>query len=324
MAKVTHAQAEKLLRIKQVVKPWLSVHRSNCLPPVFMAAIPRAGSNWVMEVVCGSPGFRGLNEPFNLRFSDVSASLPSIQSWEELVSDAAFDARHQYLEALVRGSLCFLNPSPFLYWRFITSRTFFKIIHLPVAQVIRHACVLNAPYFILLRHPIAVALSRKSFPLLEEVSGDIASFRLNDRQLSVVKATLIGANHLELGVLAWCLHYFGVDLSRAESRRIFFYERLVVEPKVEYQRLFEFLDLDVPSRVDQLIERPSKVATMSNLDTQRVLRDSNNLDTRKEHLTTRWMTEVTSEEKARVQAILDAFNITCYSVNDPQPIGLIN
>ena len=107
-----------------------SIHRPGKLPHVFLFTTPRSGSTWLMELIWSQPGFKAVNEPFDLRVSLVRKHL-GIDTWEELQNDTSLPLVQRYIEGYCANKIHTTEPAPWLnrYYKPITRRIVFKVIH---------------------------------------------------------------------------------------------------------------------------------------------------------------------------------------------------
>lgn len=309
-------------KIKNCIRPWLSVHRPNGSPPTLLTAIPRGGSTWIMEVLGALSGTRMIAEPFNVRVPEIDASL-EMHNWAELLKLSSQSSLVHYLQQIDSGAISFLDPNPFVQRRFITNRTLFKVIHLPAHISEAIANQMGARFLCLVRHPVPVSLSRKVFPILDDFlqSEYRAQFTVSQNELA---AKLIqSGSHLEKGVLAWCLQFepFLRDADAERLSRLISYEWCVAETEQILSSIEVRLEEHFPENIKARALAPSRVLSKSDAQTQSILKSQSGGDARVQHLIARWQKKVTDADLSSTQAILDAFGIDLYRADDPFPMN---
>jgi len=273
-----------------------------------------------MEILGALPKMRMIAEPFNVRVDLVSQALSGL-SWIDITDLDNLAVLERYLRRIEKGELRFLNPNPFVQKRFFTERSVFKVIHLPAHLSGRLASALDAHFCVLLRHPIPTSLSRKVFPLLDEFNGSVYSRSFTQDQLMEAEKIYAIGDHLEKGVLAWCLHFvpYLTESTKRQSREIIFYEDCVVSTDSVLTDLSSHLNETFPPTIIEKALRPSRVLTKSDLKTQEILKESTHSEQRIQHLVARWQKSVDLDQVKSCQRILDIFGVSVYSADDPMP-----
>lgn len=286
-----------------------------------LAAIPRGGSTWMMELLGALKGVRMIAEPCNLRVKKIAQAL-RLTDWDQLVEADGVERLSEYFNDLDCGRIKFLDPNPFTQMRFVTSQTLFKVIHLPVHVSAAVAAQLDARLVVLCRHPIPVSLSRETFPLLQTFSTGSYREMFASTAQEAVDDALRSNDHLLQGVAAWCLH-FGPYLEAVDKgilpNSLISYENTVAEPSSSIRQAEQLLQVSFPQSVYDRIDRPSRVLLKSDEETRQVLRGAMDGESRKNHLIARWTERVDSNQKVAVQAILDAFDIRLYRADSIFP-----
>jgi len=307
-------------RLKSWLRAYGSLHFPDGRPPVFLCGIPRGGSTWIMEVLSTRPGTRMIAEPFNLRVSGIAKYLGTTH-WSEIGTPTFSVRACVYLQRLEEGRIRFLNPNPLVQRRFVTRRTLYKVIHLPVAYALELAIGLGGLPLVLLRHPASVALSRKVFPWLESSEGSPFLAELSDEQMEILSRVRALGDHWEQGILAWCLHYqnylSGIQLNDCPAS-LLTYEEMLTDAAENLSRVEQVLGEAFPQKVYERLKRPSRVQSKSDAETRKILSEAEGTE-RTRHLLSRWMDQVDEETCARGQKILDVFNIRIYNFQSPLP-----
>lgn len=307
-------------KIKNQIRPWLSLHLPKGGAPTVLASIPRGGSTWIMEVLGALSGTRMIAEPFNVRVSEIRDAL-EIDNWADLLNASARPKLVAYLRNIDNGSISFLNPNPFVQWRFLTSRTLFKMIHLPAHISEAIANQMGARFLCLVRHPVPVSLSRKVFPILDDFLQSEYRFEFSESQNELAEHLIQGGSHLEKGVLAWCLQFepFLRDADEERLSRLIFYEQCVAETEGVLSSIEVRLAEHFPENIKARALAPSRVLSKSDAQTQTILKSQSDGDARVQHLIARWQGQITDADKSATQTILDAFEVDTYSAADPLP-----
>ena len=306
-------------RLKNLIRPYLSVHKPGKAPSIILTGIPRGGSTWFMEVLGALEGVRMIAEPCNVRVGKIEQAR-GLSRWSELTDTNRQAALLDYLVRLDRGELRFLNPNPFVQRRFITSRTLYKLIHLPAHIAEQLAEQIGAEFLCLIRHPVPVSLSRKVFPILDDFMDSEYSHRFSPDQLSVAGGVIRGGTHLQRGTLAWCLQY-GPYLSSKDALggRMISYEECVRDTRGVLSQLESLLREPFPEGITGKALAPSRVLSKSDEQTQKILMSKEESSERSWHLIARWKERISKDEANQVQAILDCFQVSAYNACDVMP-----
>jgi len=273
-----------------------------------------------MEVLGALDGIRMIAEPFNVRLPIISREL-NCESWAEVLNESSGSRRINYLHRIETNHLKFLNPNPFIQRRFFTTRSLYKIIHLPTHIAFDTATAIDGKFLCLLRHPIPVSLSRKVFPILEDFDNSSYRNAFTDDQLKLADYVIAHGSHLEKGVMAWCLHFqpFLRSVSSNEMCRVISYEDCVANTEKTLNRIERMIDERFPADIRRRALTPSRVLLKSDPETQAVLRKQNNGSDRIAHLVGRWQENVSDVDLKTAQSLLDSFGVSLYRVDDPFP-----
>jgi hypothetical protein len=307
-------------KIKNFIRPRLSVHRPNGSAPTVLTAIPRGGSTWIMEVLGALSGTRMIAEPFNVRVPEIDASL-EMHNWAELLKRSSQSKLVHYLQQINSGTISFLDPNPFVQRRFITNRTLFKVIHLPAHISEDIANQMGARFLCLVRHPVPVSLSRKVFPMLNDFLQSEYRAEFSAAQNQLAEQLILRGSHLEKGVLAWCLQFepFLRNADADRLSRLITYEQCVAETEQAVSMIEALLGEHFPEDIKARALAPSRVLSKSDVQTQSVLKSQSDGDARVQHLIARWQNQISESDRVEAQAILDAFDVDLYSAHNPLP-----
>jgi hypothetical protein len=290
-------------RIKHLLKSVSNFHRPSARPNVFIFSTPRSGSTWLMELIWSQPGFKHCNEPLNLR---------------DLSSHSASAALYSYFSAICQGRLHFKDPRPFRgYYRLITDRIVFKVIHGGEDQINWFRDTFNARIVFLIRHPIPVTLSREIFPRLDAFLNSDYRRHFTDEQLHYARRIVSSGTKLERGVLAWCLQNTVALRDAADDWALLSYEQLVLEPRPVIDYLASKLALPKPERMIKRLTTPSAVKPKSDRETQQLLEKENE---RRSWLVEKWRNKVDPTEERAAMEVLKRFHLEVYRFGDVLPV----
>ena len=290
------------------VKKSFNVHKPGKKGDVFVFAMPRGGSTWLMELISTQPQFKYINEPFNLR-SHYQSTYFGFTDWKKLYQDENLDKVLKYIKGISSGKLTFHNPLPFRdFYRPYTTRSVFKIIHSCEDKVDN---ILENPKnhaIVLLRHPIAVAISRKALPRLESfIDSDFAN-KFTSAQIDYAKAIVENGNHLEKAMVSWCFQNALLLKSRAENKSIVTYEQLVKEPDVVLDYLNGRLKFERMDKIVDQLNVPSRSSKKSKASTTKAISGKKDPD----YILSKWRKDINPETEASLMKILEMFGIDAY------------
>ena len=303
-------------RIKLAVRSVSNIHRPNGGPNVFLFAVPRSGSTWLKELIWSQPSFKYCDEPLNLRNPLVRRHL-DITEWRDLYDPSAGPLLERYFQGFCSGQLNFMNPNPLRrYYRPVTHRIVFKIIHGGEDRINWFRDMFNGRIVYLVRHPIAVSLSREVYPTLHAFLESDYRQHFSEEELEYARGILDTGTKLERGVLSWCLQT-AVPLRDATADwATVSYEQLVLDPQPVIAYLADKLALPRPERMVRRLGVPSAVKSKSDDETRQVLERETS---RRNWLVEKWRTQVGEEEEARLMKMLERFEIDVYKPGDVLP-----
>lgn len=226
-------------------------------PTAFLAGSGRSGTTWVEDLINYRHDHRIIFEPF------WNAKVPFCKAFNGRVYLRATNTSPQFLAPARRVlSGTFRNE-----WtdKFNTRRVYrYRLIKDIRANLFLHwlhAHFPDVPIILLLRHPVAVTLSRlkqgwrmKAKPFLDQpelVDDFLAPF-----------AGILAQDHNDFDnlILRWCIeNYVPLKQFRPGAVHLVFYEELLRHPEQEIERLFRFLGRPVEPQVFAQLKRPSAV-----------------------------------------------------------------
>lgn len=301
--------------MRNVLKRVSNIHRPTAESDIFLFATPRGGSTWFMEMIWSQPGFKYCSEPFNVRVPEVCRAL-GLDSFASLYG-SEFEAKCADYVRAIRSNRCgFLNPNPLRkHHRFITNRMVFKVIHAGMDRIGWFEKQFNAKILHVVRHPIAVSLSREVFPLLEEFQKCPLREQFTEEQCRLADRISEGGGHLEKGVVAWCLHN-AIPLRECRaSWAVLSYEQGVLEPEKVIQYLCDKLSLPDPERMLRQSSKASAVLKKSSAERQELLKDKSG----RERLISSWRQKVSQDTEAELFELVREFGVTVYAQGEDCP-----
>lgn len=301
----------------QFARPLLNVHHPGSLPNVFVFSLPRSGSTWLMELIWSQPGFKYCNEPTDLRNPYVRKHL-GITEWQHLYDEGANEPLRRYFDGFCRGRLGFLNPRPFSrYYRPYTNRIVFKVIHGCEDRLNWFRDTFNGRAVFLVRHPIAVSLSRQGYPTLPALMSGSYRRHFTSEQLQYAEEIYHSGTKLERGVLSWCMQTAVPLRAATDDWVITSYEQLILNPEPIIHQLGEKLDLPRSQRMLDQLATPSQSSRKSDGSTRQLLdADQSN---RARRLVEKWRDHVSDDDERQAMNILQRFEIDIYRSGDPLP-----
>jgi len=227
---------------------------------VVLLGDPRSGTTWLAELLCTVPGSALLFEP--LYFPRVKAARDANIDWHTFYrSDEPWPQGKAFFEQVLTGQIL-------THWT--TSFTPIpKALHPQrwVIKMIRANLLLgwllhNFPYIkpiLIIRHPCATILSKRQQgwppltypPRLRKVEQAFPHLRDIRKSLR---------HPIEFETFLWCISYF-VALSAEPQERylLVHFEQLVRNGDEELQRIFSFLQIDMPENSLTRLNRRSQM-----------------------------------------------------------------
>jgi hypothetical protein len=270
-----------------------------------------------MELIWSQPTFKYCNEPLNLNNPYV-VRYSRIDDWTFLYSQDSLPAIYEYFKGFCEGRLQFNNPNPFKrYYRPITRRIVFKEIHGGLDRMNWFADSFNGRLVHLIRHPIAVSISKKTVRHLDELLHSDYTRHFTSKQLNYARRIAESGSKLERDVLLWCLHN-ALPLKQATTDwSLVSYEQLVIDPDPVIEHLALRLDLPKPDRMRMRLLTPSGVRRKSTLETREFLRRKDAQARR--WLVEKWREDVDERQERHAMEILDRFDLDVYQCGEILP-----
>lgn len=220
-----------------------------------------------MELIWSQPSFKYVNEPLNLK-SGWMQKASGIRGFSELYTREAKEKVVDYFYGFSSGRRHFLDPNPLRkHYRPFTRRIVFKVIHggeLFINDISR-AC--NGRVIYLMRHPIAVALSRKQLPRMDELCSDLVLGHFTPEERNFALSVKAKGDPMELRILAWCLQNKLALQQRTTEWMVVTYEQLVMDPPTVVEKLAVHAQLPAKERIYKQLNTPSAVSVQSEEET---------------------------------------------------------
>jgi hypothetical protein len=299
-------------RMKMMVMRAFSVHRPDGRPDIFIFSTPRSGSTWLMELFMSQPGFKYCDEPFNIRTRAVR-ELSGIADWRDLFASDAESSIEPYIRSFINGRPCHARLKHALPlgkdYRPVTRRIVFKILHTGKDRMDWFQHRFNAKIVYMLRHPIPVALSRRTYPRLEVMRQTPFARHFSSEQLRLADEIIENGSRLQRGVLSWCLQN-KIPLSRLEKEWIVVtYEQLVVDPVPIVDRLMTGCQLNERNAMIARLPYPSETTWQSDDITKEKFNKKSVPNT---WFIEKWRDKVDDKEEKQAMDILLSFDIEAY------------
>jgi hypothetical protein len=170
----------------------------------------------------------------------------------------------------------------------------------------------------LVRHPIAVALSREQLPLLLGFQNCELREQFTADQLWQADRIIREGDHLECGVLAWCLHHAPALRDHVDETLLISYEHTLLQSEIVLQNILNFLDISSePKEIIKYLNRPSGVMRKSDVETRRMHAENCSASI----LASKWRSKVDQDEEARLLELLELFEVPIYQAGQDLPMA---
>lgn len=295
-------------------------HQAN---DIMIFSVARSGSTWLKEIIASQKNIKFIEEPLRMNrvtrhqlgvFPDWKLTLPCKER-DRFIGD--------YFKRLLSGDCAYGTPlffSDFFRWRY--NRVVLKLLRgQDLMNWFEQQFSVKIVY--LIRHPIAVALSRQEYDRLH-LFVENERFRkkyLNDVQFQHSKKILANGSELEKKVLDWVFQNLApLKFLDRKNWICVHYEDIVTDPDRQIQRLTSALALDDPKAAAARLFRSSQSTHKSDPATQKYLSVTQSKTSSRAYLVEKWLPKVGLEDRLAVQEILDLFNINIYCADQAMPI----
>ncbi|MFC6858580.1 sulfotransferase [Zunongwangia atlantica] len=302
-------------RLKQKLIRYRRFQQKNA---ILIFSEPRGGSTWLMEVLMENPKVIVNWEPFHKNFGVVPRSF----EWGWLATSNNINKSQliQFLQDVI--SFRFANNwlvKYALFKRIFTaSYVLTKFVRANrILQFVTKNLNLNHKPIYILRHPITTCISQlKTFNKMESYemfipwyeTMQLADYDIKNKNLTYFLESL--ETPIEQKVAYWCLNN-NDNICKIDSNDFYtvFYEDIVINPEIEFAKMFESIGLKVFDGFEKFNFRKASAS-----DYQKNFRENPEEQLRK------FQKYITTDVLNRVQAILDIFGITVYSAFHHLPI----
>ena len=302
-------------------------YRQGDRPNLCVLGIRRGGSTLLADMLAAQPGIWFANEPFAVFDTHINASAKLDRWLPRLKHSQFFDLTDEqtaqvdrYITLLQQGAIPIgtaRRPHPML----TADRCCIKVLNTPfLADVF--AAKHNMQSVFLTRHPAAQALSilRQKWGSSAEAYFDKPDFLaqfMTSEQIELGQRILANKNpegDWEKAILNWWIENL-YPLRHAKSfTHVITYEELTLKPELWIETLCESLKLDAPDAMLAVANKPSNSSNMSTGDTVKHIAGADRMG-----LVSSWQKKVDAEMVRKAQAILDAFGVTEYRMDEPLP-----
>lgn len=304
--------------MKYWLKNRLHIHDGSSRRPIVVFGSPRGGTTWIAELIAHLGNSWVVHEPFNVRSTFVQNEL-SVSSFSELYEPSNLLGIERYFKKILDGNYAQLKVWP--WEKGYSPKTDHIVVKLNqgLLNKMNWFCQrFSVSVIHLVRHPIAVALSREEFPLLQDFDRCKLRDEFSVEELACADKIIASGSKLEKGVLMWCLHH-GPAL-RAHPRNALFlsYELCVTQPTLAFSELLAYLGM--PHRLNRILElsrKPSSVIYKSDKYTKSAVTEK--YDTY--NIISKWRRIVTQAEEEDLLSIIGLFGLGAHVHGQDRPLS---
>lgn len=313
------ALKQRLVRGLFATIPDPMFYQSGGRPDILLFSSRRGGSTHLAGLISLEPGMRRVDQPFDL-FSPETAQgrikakhLPAMPMSQFIHLTKGQSRRVQrYMKRLLSGGFRALSPPELDYF----NRTVVKICNAsPLIDWFAENFDVQILY--LVRHPVPQSLSVLrnewgSTALAYMENREFADRLLSPVQKKLANQILMHGSDIEQAVLNWALeNLYPLNHAKGVSTLIT-YEELVLYPEKMLNFLAKELDLGNGKAMEAKVSVPSATSGLSDAATNQAIRSQD-----REYLLTKWQEDIDVGDRKAIQFILDAFEISEYSVDSP-------
>ncbi|MDX1909025.1 MAG: sulfotransferase [Bacteroidia bacterium] len=311
-----------LSQLKSAIKHHTTFHQQGPDKNIFIFSMPRSGTTWLMEIIATQPGFKIVNEPFNIR-KDVVREHLGLDAWNPILDPAGRDKIAAYMNMFLEGKdndPRFFRYAPFSeFWKLKTDRILFKVLFAGEGYFDWFKETFNGQILYLLRHPIPVSLSRDVCPRLESFMTSGYREHFTPDVMTFAEGIVQKGDKFEMAVLDWCFEN-AVPLRQVqEDWMVISYEQMVLEPETILKELIWRCNFASPELMFARLDKASNSTAKSNAESQQVLLDSKKMVENKRWLVEKWVKKVSEAQIDRTFEILDRFGIDFYVKGNVMP-----
>lgn len=271
---------------------------------LLVAGSARSGTTWLQEMLGAQARFRIIFEPFHeqlapARLRSIPAYIPPSLTAAPYISD---------VEKVLRGNVRDRWIDQHNH-HLISRRRLIKEIHSNLRLGWFRERFPYFPIVYLIRHPLAVAVSRGRLGWRPSPEKYFSDPQLVADHLQPFRSVLSGCTtDLDRRVMQWCIENY-VPLSYFQQRDdifVVFYERLVVDLDRELRRILESIGLRLRHGPRKLASRPSVTAYRTH-----GFQMASALDD--------WRQQLSATEVGRALAVVSAFGLDALYGIEPMP-----
>ncbi|MEM7369514.1 MAG: sulfotransferase [Bacteroidota bacterium] len=311
-----------LNQLKSAIKHTSTFHKAGTEKNIFLFSMPRSGTTWLMEIIATQPGFKIVNEPFNLR-KDVVRDNLGLQAWDSLMEIGSLPKIATYMQHFIEGrdsDLRYFRQAPFSdLWKLRTNRIIFKLLFVGEGDFDWFADTFNGEIVYLVRHPIPVSLSRAVHPRLQSFVESDHKRHFSQDQLAYAQEIIFRGDKFECAVVDWCFQNAVALRKIKPDWLVLSYEQMVMEPTLVIDTLIDRFSFERPELMYERVNKASNSTAKSNKESQEILRDANKRRESKKWLVEKWAAKVTEEQIQKTFEILTVFNIDFYEKGNFMP-----
>jgi len=227
----------------------------ECKNTVLIAGVGRSGTTWLGNIVNHGNCFRDIFEPFRPDHTEVWRNYHYKQYVQPTCQDKElFKAAQYILSGRVNNKWCNrFNKKTISSKRMvkeIRANFFLKWLKINFPEV---------PLVFIMRHPCAVAVSRKRLGWATHFEDILSQEQLVSDYLSPFVDEIKKCNDdFERQIYLWCIeNYVSMNQLQREDFLLVFYEQLCMNPQHELSRIFKYIDHPVTDEVINVLKKPS-------------------------------------------------------------------
>ncbi|MGB0766160.1 MAG: hypothetical protein ACPGYV_00460 [Phycisphaeraceae bacterium] len=289
-----------------------------------LLGIRRGGSTVLADMVAGQLGVWFANEPFAVFDHHLNAGARLHRWLPRLPHSQFFDLDNEqtrqfddYVALLNRGAIP-IGTARKARFPLYADRACIKVLNAPFLAD-RFAQTHGMTSVFLTRHPAGQAQSilRQGWGFSAEAyfaEPDFLATYLTGEEIELGQRLLSDASDWEKAILNWWIENLYPLRHAASLALVVTYEELTLRAEAWVALLCEALSLDDPASMLAIANKPSNSSNMSTGDTVERIAAGDRTP-----LITGWQKKVSPDEVAQAQAILDAFGVTEYRMDDPMP-----
>lgn len=290
-----------------------NIHCPGDRPDIFIFATPRSGSTFLEELLFAQPRVKTYDEPITVNLP-ASRREPGATTWEELATLPDREERYfRFFDRLRHSRIKDMNTPLYRpHGRLLTTRNVFKVIHGAEGMIPWFAETFNAQVVILIRHPIATALSHVLLPRPQYFLQQPPLRRLlSEAEVAFTKRIISEGDRFERSVLNWALQIVGLlRPGVAPDWAVVSYEDLTVHPRQSFDYLQAKLCLQPIANIEALAARPSRTTYKITMTGEFLCAASSSGD--RSFLIRRWTERVSAQQVKRCFEICGQFGLELY------------